>query len=118
MKYDEPETYSDSIYGEPRPCHVPPVNGERNTPWWAAALIVALIVVFVVSATSCTQVTAGWETAKSRSQFGFGFTSVNRNWYGPITFTWLAEPKPEEQPRINQEIEITEGEPPFSGGAR
>ena len=114
---DYPETYSDSIYGEPRRPRM--TETPQRVPRRVVVAVLAGIVAFMVSAlTSCTQVTAGWETAKSRTQFGVGFTSVHGNWYGPVTFAWLSEPKPEEQPRLNQEIEITEGEPPFSGGAR
>jgi hypothetical protein len=81
-----------------------PGEDERPSFWWVIAVLF-ILAAMMISISSCAQVTAGFETAKSRSQFGVGFTTIGGNWYGPLTFTWLAEPKRET---------VIEGEQPFT----
>jgi hypothetical protein len=81
----------------------PETEDDRPSFWWVIGVLV-LLAAMMLSISSCAQVTAGFETAKSRSQFGIGFTAIGGNWYGPLTFAWLAEPKPEAQPPVLTEI--------------
>ena len=95
--------------------HLPPPPVARTAtrwPAWHVVLVLAFIVWFLVSAIGCTttdgvnQISAGWETVKSRTEIGVGFKADDKGIAFPLLVRWLAKPTPDDivAERIEQVI--------------
>ena len=100
------ESREDCGFGVPRPAPLR-VRAEESPRWvaWVSLGILVLVVLTILSVMAgCAGVSEKYGEIKSRTLIGIGVTKSGDNWYGPVTFTLLDEPAPEEVPRVNQEI--------------
>ena len=113
MKLDDyPETFSDSIYGEP-PVEQEPLAYDEEPKSWFGILVVAVITAIwiglAISIVGCAstqdRVGAYWDEVKERTVVGIGAVSSEGKWAGPIVLSWSK--------KIQPEVETIESDPPF-----
>lgn len=99
-----PEIPSDSIYGNPKTPIQAPHSPERLSIAWPVCILLWIVAFLVSALNGCAWTGEKYEEIKSHTIIGIGATKSGAQWYGPITMSWLSEPKPGE---------VVEADPPY-----
>lgn len=98
---DYPETYSDSIYGEPKTF----APDEQKPSVWLAILVLVFIAAFMFSALGCSQVSESYDEFRETTELSLVGGWRDSTLWGGIRFAKVGRAR---------EIEVIEGEKPFT----
>lgn len=100
-------------------------EADARPHWgWPVSVLILIIALMASIMSGCTatdginQISAGWETVKSRTEIGVGFKADEKGIAFPILVRWLAKPTPDDIKAERIEQTIVESDPPFSNASK